>query len=175
MNRAVLSRPATLAEVAAMADSLEGFGMCLRDWQHEVQRGGLHSRPGLLRCMLEPPSLCRERFEGGDVADAYLAAYAQWVADQAGIDRPEWTADPVRVAGDPWFATPLRGHLLAVTPAAFRQRNLFTVPEAVFKPLAGRPRVSSAHKREMARQRQKAYRDRIRTLVRRARELASQE
>ncbi len=166
-----ISRPDTLFKVAAMSDSLESFGMHLRDWQHEVQRCGMHSRPALARCIVEAPPFCRDRFQGGDIADAYLAAYAEWLADRAGLQRPAWTADRLRVAEDPWFATPLRGHLLVVTPAAFRQRNLFTVPAPVFTPAAGRPRVSTVHKREMARKRQQAYRGRMRALVQRAREL----
>ena len=61
-----------------------------------------------------------------------LAAYAEWIADQAGISRPAWCADPQRVTERPWFGSPLRGWLLAHTPASFRQRNLFTIPEPVF-------------------------------------------
>jgi len=56
------------------------------------------------------------------------------------------------------------------SPASFRQRQIFTVPERVFTPRAGRPPVSEAQKREKARLRQKAYRKRIAELVRTARE-----
>lgn len=167
-----LARPATLAEVARVADSLESFGMSLRDWQHEIQRGGVRSRPELGRRLAEPPPRCCGRFAGGDIADAYLAAYAEWLADRAGIARPSWTRDRGRVATDPWFATPQRARLLVTTPASFRQRNLFTNPEPLFRPMAGRPRVSSEQKREKARQRQKAYRERIRILVERGRRAA---
>ena len=162
-------RPTTLAEVARLSDSLSAFGMHLRDWQHAVQREGVHSRTALWHCIADEPPFCGGRFQGGDVADAYLAAYAEWLADRAVVARPVWTQDPVRVAQDPWFATPLRGWLLAHTPASFRQRNLFTSPQAIFKPAAGRPRVPLAQKREKARQRQKAYRGRIRALVQQAR------
>jgi len=165
-----LARPTTLAEIALAADSLESFGMHVRDWQHEIQRGCVHSRPEFRRRLEEPPPRCRGRFAGGDIADAYLAAYAEWLADRAGIPRPRWAADRDRVAVDPWFATPLRGWLIATTPASFRQRNLFTTPEAVFQPRAGRPRVSATHKREKARQRQKAYRQRVGILVKRERQ-----
>ena len=164
-----IARPATLADVTRNVDSLETFGMNLRDWQHAIQRGGVRSRAELRRRLSEDPPPCRQRFVGGDVADAYVAAYAEWLADQAGIERPVWTGDKERVARDPWFATSLRGRLLATTPASFRQRNLFTVPEPVFHAAPGRPRVSAEQKREKARLRQKAYRQRVGELLRRAR------
>jgi hypothetical protein len=166
-----ITRPATLAEVARASDSLASFGMNLRDWQHEIQRGGVRSRPEFERRLIEKPTRCQGRFPGGDIADAYLAAYAEWLADRAGIARPGWANDPSRVAVDPWFATPLRGRLLVTTPASFRHRNVFTTPEPVFRPAAGRPRVSAEQKRQKACLRQKAYRQRIRALVEKARRL----
>ena len=153
-----IERPKTLCRVAATVDSLEQFGMALRDWQHEIRRGGVHGRKELARRIEEVPPLLADRFAGGSIADAYLAAYAEWMADRAGITRPDWCADPRRVSPEPWFSTPLRGRLLVQSPASFRQRNLFTVPEPVFVPRRGRPRVSREQKREKARQRQKAYR-----------------
>lgn len=171
----IIVRPRTLADVARASDSLAAFGMNLRDWQHEIQRGGVHSRPELQRRLMDAPPRCVERFAGGDVADAYLAAYAEWLADDAGIDRPDWTRDPKRVASDPWFATPLRGHLLISTPASFRQRNVFTTPQTVFSPARGRPKVSLDQKRVKARLRQKMYRQRIRALVEKARQTACED
>lgn len=170
-NVRIIRRPFTLADVARHADSLESFGMSLRDWQHEIQRGGVRSRAEFSRRLSEAPPRCGQRFAGGDVADAYLAAYAEWLSDQAGIDRPAWTGDPKRIARDPWFATALRGRLMATTPASFRQRNLFTVPEPVFRAAPGRPRVPAEQKREKARLRQQAYRKRIGSLVAKARQL----
>jgi len=166
-----LARPATLADVARISNSLESFGMNLRDWQHEIQRGFVRSRLEFQRRLKALPPRCEGHFAGGDVADAYLAAYGEWLADCAGIERPAWTRDPKRVATDPWFSTPLRGRLLATTPASFRQRNIFTTPEPVFHPAPGRPRVPIEQKREKARLRQKVYRQRIRALVATAREL----
>lgn len=164
-----ITRPKTLHDVAELSDSLEAFGMNLRDWQHTIQRGGVHSRPALRQSLKEEPPRLAASFRGGDVADAYLAAYAEWVADQSGIPRPSWCADPTRVARDPWFATPVRGHLIAVTPASFRQRNLFTIPDPVFTPKPGRPRCSAEHKRQKAILRQKQYRYRVRILLAKAR------
>ena len=156
-------------ERVLQSDSLQDFGTNLKDWQHKIQRGGIHSRIALTQKLNQKPPLLRNQFEGGDIADAYLAAYAEWIADQAGIPRPTWCEDPRRCANAPWFATPIRGQLLAVTPASFRQRNLFTIPDSVFSPKPGRPRVPEARKREKARLRQKAYRARVRTLLAKAR------
>lgn len=101
-------------------------------------------------------------FDQGEIADAMLAAYAEWLADQAGIERPEWCGDRSRVTEHPWFGSPLRGWLIANTPASFRQRNLFTIPEPIFTPKPGRPRVSSEQKAQKAAARQRAYRKRVR-------------
>lgn len=165
-----IRRPQTIREVAEQSDNLQSFGMNLRDWQHEIQRGGVHSRKELARRLKQAPPLLTKGFHGGDCADAYLAAYAEWLADKAGIPRPDWCGDPRRVSREPWFATPLRGHLLAVSPASFRQRNLFTIPDAIFTPRSGRPGVPDTHKREKARCRQKRYRDRVRLTMEMARQ-----
>jgi hypothetical protein len=170
MNIAIdTKRPETLADVACWSNSLAAFGMNLRDWQHVIQRGEVRSRPAFFRRLQAEPPRLRGQFSGGDVADAYLAAYAEWLADQAGIERPQWVQDPSRVATNAWFAHPLRGPLLATTPASFRQRNLFTIPEPIFRPSRGRPRVPAVQKQEKARLRQKAYRQRIRVLIEQAR------
>lgn len=165
----VEERPLTLRDVAELSETLQAFGMNLRDWQHSIQRGGVHSRSLLCQRLTDPPPRLADRFDDGDIADAYLAAYAEWIADQAGIQRPEWCGDPQRVARAPWFATPVKGHLIAITPASFRQRNLFTIPEFVFTPKSGRPRCSAEHKRQKARLRQKRYRDRVRIQLAKAR------
>lgn len=157
----VLQRPKTFRQVAAFSSSLEEFGMNLRDWQHEIRRSHIHSRKELARRLEEAPELLADRFENGVIADAYLAAYAEWLADRARIARPDWCRAPERTLQKPWFATPLHGHLLVASPASFRQRNVFTVPEPVFYPHRGRPPVPEQQKREKARLRQKAYRIRI--------------
>jgi hypothetical protein len=168
-----LQRPRTLRDVADSSFSLADFGRNLRDWQHEIQRGGVNNRQELAQRLVEEPTRLDGRFPQGDLADAHMAAYAEWLADQAGIPRPPWCADPERVAKTPWFGSPLRGWLLAHTPASFRQRNLFTLPEALFTPKPGRPRKSPEHKAHMAAERQRAYRRRIRVLVQKARALNS--
>jgi len=165
-----LQRPKTLSDVAESSSKLEEFGRNLRDWQHEIERGGVHSRGEFAKRLREPPQTLAAKFSGGDIADAMLAAYAEWLADQAGIARPDWCRDPQRVAQTPWFGSPLRGWLIANSPASFRQRNLFTIPEQVFTPKPGRPKKSTEHKARKAAERQRAYRKRIRTIVEQARE-----
>lgn len=164
-----LLRPATLFDVAESSASLEEFGHNLRDWQHEIQRGGVHSRREFSRRIGQPPEKMSGRFPQGDLADAMLAAYAEWLADQAGIPRPEWVRDPGRISGIPWFGSPLKGWLLVNSPASFRHRNLFTIPEPVFTPARGRPRKSKEHKARKAAQRQREYKKRIRSLIHQAR------
>ena len=164
-----IRRPRTLSEVAAWSGSLTDFGSNLRDWQHAIQREGVHGRAELVRRIRDAPPLLAGRFPQGDVADAYLAAYAEWLADRASVPRPGWCADSRRVACEPWFSASARGLLLVTSPASFRQRNLFTRPDPVFTPRPGRPRVPAEQKREKARRRQQAYRGRIRKLVEKAR------
>ena len=161
----LIRRAGTLREVAAQSESLAEFGLNLRDWQHVIQRDHVNSRKELSRRLAEVPPLLANCFAQSVVADAYLAAYAEWIADRAGIPRPEWCADPARSAADPWFSTATRGLLLAKSPASFRQRNLFTIPEPVFTPRRGRPRVSVEQKRVKANFRQRAYRERIRIRI----------
>lgn len=165
------SRPHSLSEVADRSDSLDTFGANLRDWQHEVERGGVHSRKEFAACIAEEPRELKNCFAGGDIADAYLAAYAEWLADQAAITRPQWCGNSKRIADRPWFATPLRGYLLAVSPASFRQRQIFTVPDKVFTLRPGRPRVPESQKRQKARIRQKRYRQRVHALLCKARNM----
>lgn len=167
-------RPRTLSDVAEWSESLEDFGMHLRDWQHEIERGGVHNRAELARRLEAAPRLLSGQFTDGDVADAYLAAYAEWLADRAGISRPSWCGDRSRAARDPWFSSPARALLLVRSPGSFRQRNLFAIPEPVFSPRPGRPPVSFEQRREKARLRQKAYRGRIRELVQKARTMSEE-
>jgi len=166
-----ITRAETLKQVALESESLGDFGQNLRDWQHEIQRSGVHSRKELERRIADKPPLLSKRFERGDVADAYLAAYAEWLADKAGVPRPKWCSDRRIRAHTPWFSSPDRRTLLLRTPASFRQRDIFTIPEPVFSARRGRPGVPDAQKRQKAILRQRTYRARIRALVNNARAL----
>lgn len=164
-------RPTTLKEVSAQCSSLEEFGLLLRDWVHHVLRGDVSNRPALVQATWETPSILRKRFYQGEVADAYLAAYAEWISDQAGIARPRWVGQKDRCLSDPWFSDNARASLLVSTPASFRQRGIFTIPEAVVRLRRGRPRVSAEQKRQKARERDRRYRNKIREKLHKLKQL----
>ncbi|MEO0509070.1 MAG: hypothetical protein AAF065_04305 [Verrucomicrobiota bacterium] len=157
--------PTTLADVAEQSESLGDFGLLLREWNHSVTRGDISNRPALARSIAETPTRLAQRFPEGEIADAYLAAYAEWIADKADIERPKWTQDNDQSLDTPWFADNARASLLILTPASFRQRNVFTIPEDVIRLRRGRPKVSTAQKKAKARERDRRYRERIRKLV----------
>ncbi len=155
-------RPHSLAEVARRADDERTFGWELQDWLHHVRR--IRSRNGLGPTITEPPRLLAHRFAQGDVADAWLAAYAEHLANQADLPIPDWALESSRKAKDPWFSVSSPGErLLALrdSPAPFKNRNLFT--PRVDLPLnlrPGRPRVSAEHKRQKNAERQRRFRRR---------------
>ena len=164
-------RPTTLKEVSVQSSSLEEFGLLLRDWIHHVTRRDVSNRPALALAISKAPSIRKKKFTGGEVADAYLAAYAEWIADQAGIDRPLWTRESKRSLSEPWFSDNARASLLIDTPASFRQRGIFTIPEKVVCLRRGRPRVSSEQKRNKARERDRRYREKVREKLQKLKQL----
>ncbi len=163
-----LRRPETLKEVSLLSQNLEEFGYNLRDWQHEISRL-VTSRKQLAARIEEAPPILSGKFAQGDAADAYLAAYAEWLAQSASIDVPIWSQQKERTAATLWFADSNRKQLERLTPESFRKRGVFTVPDDIFQPRKGRPRVSAESKRQKAIQRQRAYRKRIKALVEKAR------
>lgn len=165
--------PRTLREVAEFSESIEDFGRFLREWEHTISRKGVHSRPALYRSLSDEPPTLRDRFEQGDVADAFLAALAEWLVRKHGLRDVEWAHDPHRIADRAWWANGVRPSLLVRTPASFRVRHLFTIPNDPFRPRPGRPRISEKEKLEKQALRQKKYRARIRDLVKKARDLES--
>lgn len=157
-------RPATLKEVAERSASLEEFGRNFRDWLHELRRHS--SRPRLESTVREEPPLLAGRFAQGSVADAWLAAYADYLSAKLGRAAPEWSGHPSRISPEPWFAdgasSPhLRVLALRDSPSAFKRRNLFT--PAVDLPIAlgaGRPAKSDVEKRKNNAGRQRRFRAR---------------
>jgi hypothetical protein len=154
-------RPTTLKEVAERSDSIGEFGRHLRDWLHELRRAS--SRPQVARTVAEEPPRLREKFARGQVADAWLAAYAEHLAAKVGVAPPEWAFSPSRTSDEPLFdegSTPaLRILALARAPLAFKRRNIFT--PSVDLPLAlraGRPTKSADEKRKTTAERQKRFR-----------------
>jgi len=160
--------PWTVKELAEWSKTYEDFGGNLGDWEHTLERK-LTSRHELVASLAEPPPRLAGRFKEGDICDAYLAALAEWLSDQNGLPRPEWVYDRRRVAKEPWFSTPTYRTLLIHSPASFKQRNIFTIPERLFTPRRGRPHAPEWEKREKAALRQRRYRLRVKALLRQAR------
>lgn len=127
----MIKRPGTLADVAKTSDTLDEFGYNLRDWQHEIRDKWRGPRDFARRIQAEP-ELLENKFQGGDIADAYLEAYALWLADKVGVPRVSWARNKKRKARDPWFSGFKRASLLRDAPAHFIERNLFTIPDASF-------------------------------------------
>jgi hypothetical protein len=121
-------RPGSLAEVADWSSDPRTFHFNVADFLDEFRRGKD-------RTMLDAePAPLREAFSGGDVADAYLAAVAVSLAREVGAVPPAWAWQTRRKLSRPWFAHPgaaLRAMLLAESPAAFRERNLFVSANAL--------------------------------------------
>ena len=155
-------RPKSLQEVAEHSETLADFGRTLRDWLHELRRA---SSRGLAAAAIsaEPPRLA-EKFPQGQVADAWLAAYAEHLAGKVGQPAPAWAFAPDRVAPEPSFdegteSPALRALALAHAPPAFKRRNIFT--PAVDLPLrlrAGRPGKPAEEKRKTNAERQRRFR-----------------
>jgi len=160
--------PYTVKEVAAWSKTPDEFGYNLGNWEHTIERK-LTSRRELAARLAEPPPRLAGKLPKGDVYDAYLTALAEWLSDRNKIPRPAWVYDQRRIAKEPWFSTPTYATLLVHTPASFKQRNIFTNPEPLFRPRAGRPKSPEWIKREKAALRQKRYRDRVKALLRKAR------
>ncbi|MCF3651619.1 hypothetical protein [Synoicihabitans lomoniglobus] len=160
-------RPSTLAEVADRASSLEHFGRELADWLHTVR--GLGSRPALGQTIAERPRLLARKFPEGALADATLAAYADYLAERIRIAPPRWCFEPERISPDPWFGVDgprSRRFALRDSPPAFKRRNLFTPnPDLPVRLRRGRPPVSLETKRANNRARQRRFQLRRKALL----------
>lgn len=160
-------RPQTLAEVAERSDSLVRFGRELADWLHTVRT--LTSRPALVRAIETAPRLLAARFPEGSLADATLAAYADYLAGRIGAQAPSWCFEYKRISPEPWFAVDgPRARLFALrdTPPAFKRRNLFSPdPDLPVRLRRGRPPVSAEAKRAKNALRQRRFQQRRKTLL----------
>ena len=168
-------RPTTLKEIAERSDSMGDFGRHLRDWLHQLRHAS--SRPQAARTIAEEPPRLRDKFPQGEVADAWLAAYAEHLAGKLGTIAPEWAFAPWRTSYDPIFddgSTPtLRTLALVRAPLAFKRRNIFT--PSVDLPLrlrAGRPTKSAEEKRQTNAERQRRFREMRRAELAALRKLA---
>lgn len=126
-------RPRTLAEVVERAETTADIGDNLADFLDHVN---LLVKQGATRRKLsgairrEPPRL------GDAVKDAYLAAVAAHLANTLRLPSPRWADKKYRRLRRPWFALPdawARAWLLRDSPAAFRERNLFTDESALHR------------------------------------------
>jgi hypothetical protein len=154
-------RPTTLKEIAERSDSIGDFGRHLRDWLHELRRAS--SRTQAAATIADEPPRLRDKFPQGQIADVWLAAYAEHLAGKVGVVAPVWAFAPWRTSEDPIFdegSTPaLKAIALARAPLAFKRRNIFT--PTVDLPLAlraGRPRKSAEEKRRKNAERQRRSR-----------------
>ena len=156
-------RPRTLREISERSDSIGDFGRHLRDWLHELRR--VSSRPQAIEAIADEPALLCERFPEGNVADAWLAAYAEHLAGKIGVRAPEWAFLPGRIAAEPIFDEggdngKLRKLALENAPLAFKRRNIFTPSVDLQVSLrAGRPSKSIEEKRRSNAERQRRFRE----------------
>lgn len=158
----MITRPKSLKDVAERSESLSDFGRNLRDWLHELRRAS--SRIQAMAAIVDEPPLLWGKFAQGCIADAWLAAYAEHLAQKVRRPAPAWAFAPERIAPNPVFdegvdSRRLRALALAHAPAAFKRRNIFT--PSVDLPLrlrAGRPAKSVAEKRKNNAERQRRFR-----------------
>ena len=123
-----MRRPDSLVEVSEWSRDRSGFWSHVMDFVDEFRR--LRDS----RMLADEPPRLAARFEGGVIADAYVAAVAVTLARELATLPPPWAQAPSRALSRPWFAHPgpaLRAILLAESPAAFRERNLFVSANAL--------------------------------------------
>ncbi|MBP8257809.1 MAG: hypothetical protein KAX37_10820 [Opitutaceae bacterium] len=120
-----------MREVVRNAESVEDMGLNLAEFLDHIN---FLLRKKTSRTVLhaairgEPPPT------GNSVHDAYLAAVAAHLANVHRLPRPPWVDKASRHLDRPWFAIPdpwARAWLLRDSPAAFRERNLFTTECAI--------------------------------------------
>ena len=126
-------RPRSLFEVVRDAETTEDIGCNLADFLDHVNL--LAKQPAAAARVAA--SLRTEPPRTGDaVQDAYLAAVATHLAHRLRLRVPAWTDKKCRRLEHPWFALPdawARATLLRDSPAAFRERNLFTTESALHR------------------------------------------
>lgn len=124
-------RPRSLAEVVERAASAEDVGLNLADFLDHMN---LLVRQQATRRKLFGAIGREPRRIGNAVQDAYLAAVAAHLANTLRLPSPPWADKKGRRLARPWFALPdawARAWLLRDSPAAFRERNLFTTEDAL--------------------------------------------
>jgi hypothetical protein len=121
-------RPASLREVAERAEDARSFHYAIAEL---LDQFAIDRAPEMLA---DEPSLLADRFAGGEVYDAYLAAVAVSLARELAAAPPAWAWQARRKLRRPWFAHPgaaLRATLIHESPTPFRERNLFVSANAL--------------------------------------------
>jgi hypothetical protein len=121
-------RPKTLLEVAERAHSLDSWGLALGDFLDEINFRRENRIP-LEPCLHHPPKLLRREFPGGEIADAFGAALADYIsAEFLGATGPAWAKESERYLSIPWYpddSPRIHEYLAQATPAAFREHGVF--------------------------------------------------
>ena len=165
-----LSPPKTATEVTFNINQASDFATNLRLWQRELKE--VSSRKELLKRVQDAPPLLRSRLKDQGYCDAYLAAYVDWICQLTSTKSPDWVTQPNRVADIPITEDEID---LSLTPEAFRQRNLFTIPTNVIQLRRGRPKKSEAHKLKNNAERQHRYRQSVKEKLKRLEQLEREQ
>jgi hypothetical protein len=123
-----MTRPTSLADVAARSDDRQAFAYAVSEFLDQFR---LERRAAMLS---DEPARLAGRYDAGDVGDAYLAAVAVSLAREIGVPPPAWAWQESRKLRRPWFAhtgDALRATLILESPAPFRERNLFVSANAL--------------------------------------------
>lgn len=123
-------RPSSLAEVAQrVTDGQQKFGPALAEFLDAFYLDTDEGRQHRLDAI---PTATDD-----SEADAWIGAAGEHLAQRWGLLTPSWTRGP-RYAGLPFprfypATTSLQLYLLASSPPAFRQRNIFTAAEPLMR------------------------------------------
>jgi hypothetical protein len=121
-------RPGSLREVSVIAAQHDGsFDGLVREFMDEfyMHEGEMRGSTREAPISLDP------------VKDAYLAALAEHLATQYGLEYPAWASGAERFLHEPFFASgleSLKAILLVESPAAFRRRMIFIGKDALSSP-----------------------------------------
>ena len=121
---------APMKQAFAAIQSGEDFGYMIRDFLDRFRDEPTSS------LIAEEPALLAPVLDDDDLADAYLAATAAWLANNNRLPVPAWAKGSSRALETPWFAArshKLRMLLLQESPSEFRLRNLFVSANALFR------------------------------------------
>jgi hypothetical protein len=126
-------RPTRLRDAVGRDETSEDIGYNLADFLDHVNFIAKQRNPRarIIATIRDEPHLT-----GDAVQDSYLAAVAAHLAAKFRAPAPRWTQKKSRRLQRPWFALPdpiFRAELLRSSPAAFRERNLFTTEDALHR------------------------------------------